>query len=109
VLSALLAVSIVAWDTRQSADLAQASPSQGVDASHCNDWHAQWVQQSASYIKLNPGTQQEAWVWFRNVGTCTWERTLALLGTREPEPGQDQPSPVGGCPRLCSCHQLVLL
>ena len=61
-------------------------------------WSAQYVTggQSPGYIKLNPGTQQQAHLQFKNIGTCTWTSAYAFLGTWNPEPGQDQASLVGG-------------
>jgi hypothetical protein len=71
-----------------------AIPSSGVPG-----FHAHWYGQSG-YPTLCPGQRSTATVAYYNTGSRGWlqERMgeSAYLGTWAPEPGQDQPSPLGG-------------
>ena len=62
-------------------------------------FHAQWYGQSG-YPTLCPGQRSTATVAYYNSGSLGWVQgrmgEAAYLGTWEPEPGQDQPSPLGG-------------
>jgi Phosphodiester glycosidase len=62
-------------------------------------FHAQWFGQSG-YPTLCPGGRSTATVAFYNSGSLGWVSgrmgEVAYLGTWGPEPGQDQPSPLGG-------------
>ena len=62
-------------------------------------FHAQWYGQSG-YPTLCPGARSTATVAYYNSGTIGWIRgkmgEVAYLGTWDPEPGQDQPTPLGG-------------
>lgn len=62
-------------------------------------FHASWYGQSG-YPTLCPGETSRATVAYYNSGTEGWYANrlyhAALLGTWEPEPGQDQPSLLGG-------------
>ena len=73
-----------------------STPAAVLGAACSGTWSAQWHAQSAGYIKLNPGTQQTVNLQLQNTGTCTWDQATTFLGTWNPEPGQDQPSKVGG-------------
>jgi hypothetical protein len=68
-------------------------------ATGIDGWHAAWYGQSG-YPTLCPGQQSTATVAFLNTGTNGWvlgrAGQTAYLGTSGPEPGQDQPSPLGG-------------
>ena len=70
-------------------------------------FHAAWYGQSG-YPTLCAGTSQRstATVAFDNAGSIGWVRgrmgEVAYLGTWSPEPGQDQPSPLGGDGQLGS-------
>jgi hypothetical protein len=61
--------------------------------------HAEWYGQSG-YPTLCAGQRSTATVAFYNAGAIGWVRgrmgEVAYLGTWGPEPGQDQPSPLGG-------------
>jgi len=61
--------------------------------------HAAWYGQSG-YPTLCPGGRSTATVAFYNSGSVGWVRgrmgEVAYLGTWAPEPGQDQPSALGG-------------
>ena len=61
--------------------------------------HAEWYGQSG-YPTLCAGQRSTATVAFYNSGSIGWVRgrmgEVAYLGTWGPEPGQDQPSPLGG-------------
>ena len=71
-----------------------AIPSAGIPG-----FHAQWYGQSG-YPTLCPGQRSTATVAYYNSGSLGWVQgrmgEAAYLGTWEPEPGQDQPSPLGG-------------
>lgn len=62
-------------------------------------FHAQWYGQSG-YPTLCPGQRSTATVAYYNTGSRGWVQgrmgESAYLGTWVPEPGQDQPSPLGG-------------
>src|SRR2546427_3438530 len=62
-------------------------------------FHAQWYGQSG-YPTLCPGDRNTATVAYYNSGSLGWVAgrlgEVAYLGTWGPEPGQDQPSPLGG-------------
>ena len=62
-------------------------------------FHAHWYGQSG-YPTLCPGERSTATVAFYNSGSLGWVRgrmgEMAFLGTWNPQPGQDQPSPLGG-------------
>lgn len=62
-------------------------------------FHAAWHGQSG-YMSLCAGEQSTATVAFRNSGSLGWVASRmgesAYLGTWGPEPGQDQPSKLGG-------------
>jgi len=62
-------------------------------------FHAAWYGQSG-YPTLCPGERAKAVVAFYNSGSRGWVSgrmgEVAYLGTWEPEPGQDRPSPLGG-------------
>jgi hypothetical protein len=62
-------------------------------------FHASWYGQSG-YMTLCPGDTQTATVAYYNTGSNGWVRgrmgQAAFLGTNGPEPGQDQPSVLGG-------------
>ena len=70
-------------------------------------FHAAWYGQSG-YPTLCSGTRSvaTATVAFLNTGSAGWVRgrmgEVAYLGTWSPEPGQDQPSPLGGDGQLGS-------
>jgi len=70
-------------------------------------FHAAWYGQSG-YPSLCSGTRSvaTATVAFLNTGSAGWVRgrmgEVAYLGTWSPEPGQDQPSPLGGDGQLGS-------
>jgi hypothetical protein len=72
-------------------------------------FHAAWYGQSG-YPTLCAGTAQRATatVAFYNAGSQGWVRDrmgeVAYLGTWVPEPGQDQPSPLGGDGQLGSTN-----
>lgn len=61
--------------------------------------HAAWYGQSG-YMSLCPGDVGTATVAYLNSGSIGWVAgrpgETAYLGTAGPEPGQDQPSPLGG-------------
>jgi hypothetical protein len=61
--------------------------------------HAAWYGQSG-YPTLHPGERSTATVAFNNSGSIGWVRgrmgEVAYLGTWGPEPGQDQPTALGG-------------
>lgn len=61
--------------------------------------HAAWYGQSG-YPTLCPGERSTATVAFRNTGSIGWVAgrmgEAGYLGTWNPEPGQDQPSALGG-------------
>lgn len=61
--------------------------------------HAAWYGQSG-YMTLCPGQRATAVLAYLNTGTIGWVAgapgQTALLGTWYPDPGQDQPSPLGG-------------
>ena len=71
-----------------------AIPSSGVPG-----FHAHWYGQSG-YPTLCPGQRSTATVAYYNTGSRGWVQgrmgESAYLGTWAPEPGQDQPSPLGG-------------
>ena len=71
-----------------------AIPSAGVPG-----FHAHWYGQSG-YPTLCPGQRSTATVAYYNTGSRGWVQgrmgEAAYLGTWAPEPGQDQPSPLGG-------------
>ena len=71
-----------------------AIPSSGVPG-----FHAHWYGQSG-YPTLCPGQRSIATVAYYNTGSRGWVQgrmgESAYLGTWAPEPGQDQPSPLGG-------------
>jgi len=62
-------------------------------------FHAAWFGQSG-YMSLCPGTRATATVAYHNSGSFGWVQgrmgQAAYLGTWQDEPGQDQPSVVGG-------------
>ena len=62
-------------------------------------FHAQWYGQSG-YPTLCPGDRSTATVAYYNSGSLGWVSgklgEVAYLGTWDAEPGQDQPSPLGG-------------
>ena len=62
-------------------------------------FHAQWYGQSG-YPTLCPGDRSTATVAYYNSGSLGWVSgkigEVAYLGTWDSEPGQDQPSPLGG-------------
>lgn len=62
-------------------------------------FHASWYGQSG-YPTLCPGETSTATVAYYNSGSEGWYASrlyqAALLGTWDPDPGQDQPSPLGG-------------
>jgi hypothetical protein len=62
-------------------------------------FHASWYGQSG-YPTLCPGQQATAVVAYYNSGTRGWVSgklgEVAYLGTWDPDPGQDRPSPLGG-------------
>jgi hypothetical protein len=62
-------------------------------------FHASWYGQSG-YPTLCPGQTSTATVAYYNSGSRGWVSArmgeMAFLGTWRPEPGQDQPSPLGG-------------
>lgn len=62
-------------------------------------YHASWYGQSG-YPTLCPGATSTATVAYYNSGSEGWYGgqmfRMAFLGTWKPEPGQDQPSPLGG-------------
>ena len=62
-------------------------------------FHAAWYGQSG-YPTLCPGERSTATVAYYNSGSQGWVRgrlgEMAFLGTWDPSPGQDQPSPLGG-------------
>src|SRR5205814_624086 len=61
-------------------------------------FHATWYGQSG-YPTLCPGQISRAVVAYYNSGSLGWAvapNTAAYLGTWNPEPGQDQPSVIGG-------------
>jgi hypothetical protein len=62
-------------------------------------FHAAWYGQSG-YPTLCPGGRSTATVAYYNSGTRGWVQgkigEVAYLGTWEPDPGQDRPSPLGG-------------
>ncbi|MGH2491101.1 MAG: hypothetical protein ACRDF9_06280, partial [Candidatus Limnocylindria bacterium] len=62
-------------------------------------FHAAWYGQSG-YQTMCPGQTATAVVAYYNSGSLGWVRgqmgEMAFLGTWNPEPGQDQPSAVGG-------------
>lgn len=68
-------------------------------------FHAQWYGQSG-YPTLCPGQRSVATVAYYNSGSSGWVQgrmgESAYLGTWEPEPGQDRPSPLGGDGQLGS-------
>jgi len=62
-------------------------------------FHAAWYGQSG-YPTLCPGERSTATVAYYNSGSFGWVRgrlgEMAFLGTWDPSPGQDRPSPLGG-------------
>jgi hypothetical protein len=62
-------------------------------------FHAAWYGQSG-YPTLCPGDRSTATVAYYNSGSQGWVRgrmgEMAFLGTSDPIPGHDQPSPLGG-------------
>src|SRR5881628_3028988 len=62
-------------------------------------FHAAWYGQSG-YPTLCPGERSTATVAYYNSGSFGWVRgrlgEMAFLGTWNPSPGQDRPSPLGG-------------
>ena len=68
-------------------------------------FHAAWYGQSG-YMTLCPGAQRTATVAYSNTGSLGWVSgrmgEVAYLGTWNPEPGQDRPSPLGGDGQLGS-------
>jgi hypothetical protein len=62
-------------------------------------FHAAWYGQSG-YMTLCPGDAATATVAYYNAGARGWVSgkmgEVAYLGTWNPEPGQDHPSPLGG-------------
>ncbi len=62
-------------------------------------FHAQWFGQSG-YMTLCPGGRSVATVAYHNTGSQGWVQSrmgeAAYLGTWGPEPGADQPTPLGG-------------
>lgn len=95
--SALLSTVFVCAVTVPFSPRAAASTPVAPVAAHCGGtWSAQYWSSSSGYLKLNPTTQQQAYMAYKNVGTCTWTQQYAFLGTWNPEPGQDQASQVGG-------------
>jgi hypothetical protein len=68
-------------------------------ATGISGYHAAWYGQSG-YPTLCQGQRSTATVAFLNTGSFGWVLAApgqtAFLGTWDPEPGQDQPSPLGG-------------